>query len=56
MTLPPVIGAAKVTVADVDIVTMLRITVVPGVVKGTAEVATDAVPVPTVLRARIFTE
>jgi len=53
---PPVSGAAKLTVAVVDVVTMLWITVFPGVVKGTAEVAADAVPAPTILRARILTE
>ena len=53
---PPVPGAAKVTVAVVDVVTMVCTTVFPGVVKGTAVVATDAEPAPTVLRARILTE
>jgi hypothetical protein len=53
---PPVTGATKVTVAVVDVVTMARITVFPGVVKGTAVVAIDPVPAPTMFRARILTE
>ena len=53
---PPVIGATKVTVAAVDVVTTARITVFSGVVKGTDVVAIEDVPAPTMFRARILTE
>jgi hypothetical protein len=52
---PPVPGAVKVTVAVVDVVKMVCTSVFPGVVKGTAEVAADVVPPPTIFRARILT-